>query len=365
MAGQKLTILGDFGPSMSKAFLDLHGAYLADHPYDLAHFTQEACAYFSLHIGDISAHNQYFNAFTIVWRSLVNRGDFDGAESIWEDVALPPALLWERQNPGTYIHKGTPYYFWGMTAIIRGDIDKGYALMHQALEEDARTSVQRFPPTPAFAFATLDYPKVDQAFRSWVLSLAEYVHQHLVVYQHGTGRALTLEKVHGQFLSSPPNLEAVFLLSYCVGRLFLLSHIPEYALQSQFAGQLQSNLFFDMTLVIDDAIGAKNPKVGTFIDQMTFLSKRAGLRLNKARLIHANAEFKRDFDATLSALLSGAFKFADGFVPAGLEIDLLAAYAIRNRGAHNVASSPTIWHRFVDLRRSLFNTLFLTVEVLY
>src|SRR5713101_774922 len=364
MGGQVLRI-NDLSPAMNKAFIALHGAYLGDQPYDLGDFEREALAYFDQTAGNPSAHDRFFNAFTIIWQAHLDRENLAAAESLWADIALRQALLWEKQNPGKFIHKGTPFYFWGMTAIIRGELDKGYALMHQALDEDARTSGLRIPQPPAFAFATLNYAEVAQTFRAWVLNLARFLDQQLTAYRTNTGGRLTLQDFNQHFLLNAPSVDTIFLFSYCVGRLFFLARIPQHALMSEFAGQLETNLLFDIALVIDAAIRGKNPSEWKFRDDIALLSNRAKLALGRKQLGWVNRAMLKDFDATLSSLIMGSFRFRDGTAPGNLERDLAITYGIRNRGAHSVSSAPTLWQRFDDIQRAVFNALFLTVEVLY
>jgi len=126
MAGRVFS-LNELDPATDKAFLDLYVAFFGSRPYNLAEFERAAVEFFTRTSTDASAHNDFFNNFTIIWRPLLDNRRFDEAESLWE-IALRPALAWEMQQQGGFIHKGTPYYFWGMSAILKGDLDKGYAL---------------------------------------------------------------------------------------------------------------------------------------------------------------------------------------------------------------------------------------------
>ena len=363
MAGMVFSI-NSLEPDIDKAFFDLHEAFSSNRAYNLADFEKATLAFFDNTVSDASAHDRYFNNFTLIWRSLLNSNRLDQAEQLWA-MALQPALAWEKQHQGSFIHKGTPFYFWGMSAILKGDIDRGHALMHQALKEDIRTSGNPSPNTPAFAFATLNYMKVDQAFREWVLQQAEFLNELLKAYCLAYTKKLLLEDFQSRFLSNPPSLDAVFLFTHTLARLSRLDSVPKYALESDFAGQLQINLLFDITLVIDAAIKAKNPNHWQFIDHASFLSKRdSSLGLNKNQLQEINKAFKA-FDATLKALIEGTFNLQDGSALSTGGRDLAIAYGLRNHAAHNVSSAPTIRSRFADIRQSLFNILFLCVETLY
>jgi len=193
----------------------------------------------------------FFNNFTILWQQLLESGRYKDAESLWE-MALQPALDWEEQNEGTFIHKGTPLYFWGMTSILRGDLDQGYVLIHQALSEDYRAFGSSLS-TPAFALVTLNYAKADQAFRRWVLQQAEFLEKQMAAYRQSYPQKLDLSDFRKRFLSDPLLLDAVFMFAYTLARLMRIDDIPNYALANPFVGQLEANLLFDITLAIDAA----------------------------------------------------------------------------------------------------------------
>jgi hypothetical protein len=314
--------------------------------------------------GRSEQHDAYFSNFTLVWNQLLASGRFDEAETLWQ-MALDPALRAEKQNPGHEIHKGTPYYFWGMTAILRGDIDKGYALMHQAVEEDVATTQTQIPDTPAYALATLNWMKQDQAFRQWVLAQAQFLNEKQNNYSALYSRSFTLEDFRQRFLSSPPSTENVFLFAYTIARLMRLGNAPQHTVQSRFAGQLFMSLFSDMLLTIEAALKSKNPTGRSFIDQAEYLSQKAGDPISNARLRELNSILIADFDTTLTALLDGSFNFPDRTNISRLQSDIAIAYGLRNRAAHDVFPTPTMWHRFQEIMQILLNVMFMTADYVY
>jgi hypothetical protein len=160
---------------MDQRFDQLYAAYFGNASFRWEEFTDAAMQYFDSNAGSPAAAEAYFNNFTIIWNSILQRGgSLERAERIWEQ-ALQPALRWERANAGHRLHKGTPYYFWGMTSLLAGNVDQGYLLIHQAVEEDIRTSGQPVPNTPAFALVSLNYKEEHQAFRQWVLQQMGYL----------------------------------------------------------------------------------------------------------------------------------------------------------------------------------------------
>ncbi len=278
---------------------------------------------------------------------------------------MESTIEWEENNKGKRIHKGGPYYFWGMTAIQRGDLDRGYVLMHQALEEDVITSGQEFPDTPAFAFVSLNYAKVDQAFRQWVLLESQYLYKQIDHYCKEHNRTFHLNQFQTKYLQAPPSIDAIYLLAYTIARLLRLDELPNYLLSSPFAGQLLQNLLFDLVRVVEETIADKNQPNWRMIDHINYISRRSGISITKAKLKEVNSRFQVDFKATMDELVEHSFRFKDNTFPTNLQSDLIIVYGLRNRGAHNVSSASVVWKRIHELRNAVFNSLFLAAEVLY
>lgn len=354
----------DLDPALDALFPQMHAAYLGPEAFHWDIFKRVAEPYLAKTSPRSSEHNEYFNNFTIIWNQLLAAGRFDEAEILWE-MALDPALKAEKNNQGHEIHKGTAYYFWGMTAILRGDVDKGYALVHQAVEEDVATTQSPIPDTPAYALATLNWVKQDQAFHRWVISQAQFLNDKQNEYSKLYGRVFVLEDFRQRFLSAPPSTENVFLFVYTIARLMRLGSAPDHTVQSRFAGQLFMSLFSDMLVTIEVALKAKNPAGSTFIDQAEYLSQEAGDHISNARLRELNGIFIADFDSTLNLLLDRKFAFPDNTGLSPLQSEIGVAYGLRNRAAHDVSPTPAMWHRFPETMQALLNVMFMTVDYVY
>src|SRR5262249_52400454 len=127
--------------------------------YDLDDFIGDVQPFFGTHVGDSEVHNNFFNNIRSLWETLRAAGRDSEAESVWL-LALLAAAQWERDNEEKpAIHKGIPFYFYGAHCLLHGDLDFGYSLMHQALDEDIRLygvkPGEPLPPTPARAFVAL------------------------------------------------------------------------------------------------------------------------------------------------------------------------------------------------------------------
>lgn len=336
-------------------------------PYADDSFNRASLDFFDRANDDASLHDSYFSQLAAFINPVFfQRELWHRAEEIWRRV-VQPALSWEANHPGRYIHKGTPFYFWGMAAILRGELDIGFPLMHQALQEDVRTLGDQHPQTPAYRFATLDYTNLqEQAFRVWVEYQATYLSSFIDHYRASCNAGLSLDEFRRRFLASPPSQDLISQFTYTLGRFFLFDRVPSYARQNEFTSQLEINLLFDLLLVIDATIKVHNPTGHYFPQHAAYLSGQANLGLTQHKLqVEVNPAFQGDLSLTLANVLDGSFQLQDGSMLIGVAADLAVAYGLRNYGAHNLSSVPVVQQRFEQIRRSLFNVLFLTIETLY
>jgi len=353
------------------AFLALFTAFFRDPTADfqallgqhLPTFERAMLAFFDNNAQSNPLQDRFFTNLTTIWKRYLDQGRLSEAKAFWNRI-VSTTIAWEERT-GHRVHKGSALYFWAVTAIIQGETDKGFLLMHAALEEDILTQRTPLPRTPALMFAMLDFSEPRQFFYAFVKQLAGFLSQLLAAYQGLGASHLSLEDIQARFLNHPPSAHAVFSFTHCLARLHLLDRLPRNSLSSQFAGQYEIGILSDFALVIDEALAFKDQPHWRFIDLAVFLSGRASLQLSRDDLAFANASKDASFDKTLTELIDGVFRFRDGNVRPRLECDLAICYCIRNHGAHNLSSFPAVSSRFIDLRQSFLNVLFLTVDVLY
>ena len=358
--------LSPLGGAIDDAFLKMYAAYLGAGGFAWSEFHSAAHEFLDRPDLSPSDHNDYFNNIATLWNVFFTVGQLDRAEDLWRS-ALIPVLEWDNAHPDRPVHKGTAFYFWGATAIVRGDLDRGYSLMHQAVGEDIRTSGEDFPDTPATAVVTLNPEKPDQWFRWWVIQKATLLNQLLVDYAAHSGGQLDFRSLRAKFLSQPPNRDVVVLFAYVLARLVKVEEAPACALANAFFAQLGLNLLFDISLTVEVAIREKNPNQNhrTFIHHARFISNSAGLDLTQADLDSANQRFGADFAQTATDLLDGAYQLNSGAAPSPRSRDLLLTYGVRNRAAHHLGPIAVIGERFNEFRAALCNGFFFAVEHLY
>ena len=362
--GRQEIIIRALGQPVDSAFDRLHEAYFGRRPLPWPELEAAALGLFAARPADWAAHNDYFNNFTVIWQDLLNAGKYRDAECLWR-TALDAALKWERSNPTLRIHKGTPYYFWSMTALLHDDVDGGYLLAHQALQEDIKTSQQPRPSMPAYWLVSLNYSEVHQAFQHWLQKQAQFLDSLLSNYKTQFGSSIMLKDVKRRFLDTPPTVDALFLLTYTLARLMRLTNAPNHLTVNPFAGQLELNILFDLALVIDNSIKPKNSPHQEFIRHAEYLLGVAGRPLTNAQLREINGQFKSDFDVTVQSALDARLTLPDGTALDRLQSDVALVYGLRNYGAHNTSTVPTVWSRFMEVQQSAFRTLFATIEYMY
>jgi len=331
-------------------------------------FKEKSHAFFSKHQTHHSLIDNYFSNFHDVWRTYLDMEQFKAAEQLWDDV-LRIVLEWEGYQQK--IHKGTPFYWLAGTAILNGELEKGFALMHQALEEDVRTHGVPTPKTPAFSFVTLNYQETQQYFRSIVLEGSKFLENCIskyASYMKSCGASnLCLADFKSLFLAQTNVLEIVFYFVYTLfkARHLLLNVKTEWR-QNAFSSLLETGVIFNLCLTIEEAIKEKDDtrypadRPIYFSNRISFLSGKAGLSLDSSKLRRIRENLDRDFPGVLGRLLSSSYSEAKG-----IEECLIVAYAFRNFAAHSLESLQLLYEEFEEIFQRILNAFFFAVEILY
>lgn len=300
--------LQDVNSPLNDFFMKFYESHFANHSLDITQFRHAALRFFDANKNSFIAHDKVFNNFTIIWNQFLGTQQFGQAENIWI-FALGIAYEWEAKNTSHRIHKGTPYYFWATTCILNQELEKGFLLMHQALEEDKMTSNAKSPASPAYFFVTLDYSQQNQTSRHRVRRIADFLEKELEVYRSERKFTLTLSDMGSKFLKQTNLEEEVFYLVFTLFRLdSLLNGIDGRLERNLFASLLESNSMFTLCLILDAVIKYKNPTEWKFIDHLAFPSAKSSLTLSKDRLGKINGDFETDFQKTLESLLDSTYK---------------------------------------------------------
>ena len=370
--GEKVFPIYDLGESMNSQFLRLYENYFSGGIFIFPKFLSTSLNFFDQNDNNLVVQENYFENFTPIWKLLLNQKSFKYAEDLWY-LALYIAYQWENKNPNRRIHKGTPYYFWGVTCILNEDLEKGFLLMHQALKEDKETPGVNAHQKPAYSFVTLNHEKQDQYFREKVLEIAKFLDGKLNNYCSSKRGTLNLDSLQSKFLKNVTLQEVAFYFVFELFRLKkLLLDINQRLTQNVFSSLLQANTIFNLCLIVENIIKKQNKysnknlngkTIGPLID---FLSTNFSLNLKKGNnLSNLSDDFRNEFSNTMKELLSSLYHFQDGTSPQAIEEDLAITYGFRNFGAHRIEDQPIIYENFKEITERILYSLFFSIENLY
>jgi len=316
-------------------------------------------------VGNVEIQNKVFESIAgPKWHQAFAEGKFGLAQSIWTDI-MPIVYDWELKHPGQQVHKGTSYYFWAGTCILAGNLEMGFLLMHQALEEDKWLTSMSKPKTPAQFFVTLNPDPQDQYFRSMVAEVSYFIEDRLTTYRTDRVTSLTGDQFRKMFLLNHELREEAFSFTFEAFRLKALNEMNTRLLENTFGSLTAAKTFLSMCLVVDNVIHNKNTGQWRFAEHVTFLSTQTSLSLNDHKVKELNGSFKGDFPGTVKKMLDSQYRFQDGTTLSRMEEDFSLAYGFRNFAAHKLEDQPIIYQNFKELTQRILNTLFFTIEKLY
>lgn len=325
--------------------------------------------YFDGKINDPPGQDFLFNDLSIIWKFYQFNGRVGEAQKFWQDI-LQIVYEWEKSR-GKRIHKGSIYYFWSQTAILQGELDKGFFLIHSAYEEDILTHGDPFPNTPAFKTVSLDYSDPNNLLYDLVTKWAIFLEDRISRYRDLSGRGFTLDIFRAKFLNLPPNIDVLFSFTYTLAKLYYFFLLPSFILTGRFTSIFELNYLYDLVLVVSAVIYSSlvNPSANdwTFKNLANHVLQKSGLspdeRINNSHFREIDSKKDLDFNKTVNDLLDQTFTYTDGKMPSRLECDLGIAYCLRNYTAHNIGSFSIIRERFSDVYQAVFDTLFFAIEL--
>jgi hypothetical protein len=362
--------IDDLDKEMNKQFQSLYEYYFQGLTFDLDVFKKSTFSFFDQN-SVVYLHDNYFNNFTIIWEVLIQNGAFLYAEQVWQ-IALEAVKEWEltRKERIGRIHKGAAYYFWGVTCILKEDLEKGFFLMHQALMEDEYNRTNESKNTPAYAFVKLDFTQHNQYFRNKVLEISSFLNERLKYFQLSRNGTLTLQQLKTKFMDNTDVIEYAFLFVYELFHIKkIFSETKQGLTQNVYGSMIIMQVIFTFALLIDNIITQKydisDRHKQEFIYKLAYLSQKSGLSLDLNKLRKINDMVNSDFKSVLLDLLdSKSMVFKKGRLTQ-IEEDLAILYALRNSGAHKIDDRPFIYENFEKISQRVFNAFFLSIEKLY
>jgi hypothetical protein len=353
--------INDFGAEMNNQFKIFIETFLrtgrAEITFPLIQESEKVFNSFNkLQICELS--DRYFENFTIVTGNLLTsaRGQYRNALILWERV-IDSVKDYENKT-GKQLHKGTPYYFSSIAAILSNDFDEAFILMHLALEEDKRNH-SNYKDGPAYLFLSLDNKRPDQYFKPFVDGMAEFIEKRLNIgsnnYQKLRGGVLDYDNLRIKFLDNDViSDEMKFYFVYSIIRLWRLRKLHK----SKISDDIMAPTIFTQSLgglliIIEWFIKNKYPNHrNTFGPSFEALVNSEGWS-SDFRSGSVNRALEAGFNVWVDDCLAENSLFGD----------FKLSYGLRNFAFHKIESQKKLWERYTDVLQAILNCLFKSIEI--
>lgn len=370
--GQKVRMNG-FGDEMDEAFREVYSHVISAGEFRLTEAFEQASTrlFEKIEPGQkVEVSDAYFNNFTPLTESLRARKQQHFAADVWRQV-ISLVRKWEDSNAPKTLHKGTPYYFWGAMALESLDVDTALMAMHNALRED-KANQKDWRGKPAHYFFSINDSQDLQYFKPFVDGMAGFVKRRLDEYHGSRGGKLDYPSLRSRFLdAASPDIEDLrHFFVYGVIRLWRLRILEKAGVgDSRMAPMIFLNALMALLLVLDTLADRL-----TGADMMSGHTYELASRMGWAKPptqkeayiedLEVNQRRDKDFRVWLAELLDGKYRTKSGRVLDPLEADFALSWGIRNFAAHTVTSQEILWENFIRVLQAIFNSLFITVELL-
>jgi hypothetical protein len=313
--------------------------------------------------------NYLFNNLTIVSSTYEFQNLYIDSQLFWKNI-YGIVTNWEKTR-NAHVHKGSIFFFWSAAALLNGELDKGFFLIHEAFREDKIISGNEHPGTPAEKTARLNYKDPANFLYRYVLSLWEFIDSEIDKYNKDNSRNISKEDIFLKFTSNPPSDDVLFSFTHSIAKFDELLMLEPEIINSNFAGLHELNLLFDLVLVIDKLIYSRVPLPKNQSEWGFFrIAKKLMLDCQmenieetcNQNLSSVNSSQTLDFDKTIIELLNRTFAFPVSNNITPLYRDICICYCIRNHSAHNISLTTTISNQFKEIAQSVMNVLFLCIE---
>lgn len=310
----------------------------------------------------------YYGGF---WREMLKSGLHVHGAILWINVCN---LVWDWENKNNIkLHKGTPYHFLAQTLLEIGDIDTGFTLVFNAIEEDKRTHSEVGNPEgyklcPAYMFVT----SVDDPNNSMYHLISEMIiklQESFTDYNSKLGGQINSLDFDSKFLHEPSLQEAAFFFIFTLQQLIRHEKMtrPEL-LQNEFSKLRNLDFIFNMCLIVDKVLAKKystNPRdtiannvFGYCRDKLSVQDSDPG-RFKKKLSIN----FDDPPDTVVPVLLKYSLTYNGQPADKRMTTMVLAWY-LRNYGGHNIKGQQILLTDFPKIVKQIMYALFMAVEAL-
>ena len=313
----------------------------------------------------IALSDAYFNNFTVITQILISKGQYGLAFDLWNHI-VRFVKEWEESN-NKKLHKGTPYYFSSVAAILGMDFDAALISMHLALTED-KLNYNNYKDTPAYCFLTLNDLKPDQYFKRFVDGMIGFLRDRLDGQDHEQGKykdnylksrngSLTYEELRRKFLDNDDISEEIkYFFVYSTIRIWRLRILQKNKIGDEIVApivfaQALGGLFISIESLLNLKYSPNSPiTLGPlFKDHLARNETWQDPDLNQIRTARDT-----NFDNWVDSCLNRNTLFED----------FSLFYGLRNFVFHTIKSQQRLWEDYTKVLQSVLNCFFKAIEIL-
>lgn len=363
--GISILVFHDFGVEITEEFEALYTNAFASDKFQL---TQDFCdrskeLFLKFDKQDIiSLSDRYFENFTPITETLMSQGRYKIAFDFWNQI-LYFVKEWECQN-SKKLHKGTPYYFSSIAALLSKDLDAALIFMHLALEDD-KINKPDYRETPAYYFLTLNNQKPNQYAKEFVDGMIGFLRDRLDGqgaeggrykdhYQATRGGSLTYENLRQKFLDNKiiPD-EIRYFFTYSVIRLWRLRILQKLNIGDDIVAPIIFTQALGGILITIESLLKLNGSTSLLFGNLfKRLARNEGWQAPSLEEI--NSDRDDDFDNWINNCLGEKTLFGDFSLSHGL----------RNFAFHTIKSRQKLWQDYTNILQSIWNCFFKAVEII-
>lgn len=314
---------------------------------------------------EIALSDAYFNNFTAITQILISKGQYGLAFDLWNHI-VRFVKEWEESH-NKKLHKGTPYYFSSVAAILGMDFDAALISMHLALTED-KLNYNNYKDTPAYCFLTLNDLKPDQYFKRFVDGMIGFLRDRLDGQGHEQGNhkdnylksrngSLTYEELRRKFLDNDDISEEIkYFFVYSTIRIWRLRILQKNKIGDEIVApivfaQALGGLFISIESLLNLKYSPNSPiTLGhLFKDHLARNETWQDPDLNQIRTARDT-----NFDNWVDSCLNRNTLFED----------FSLFYGLRNFVFHTIKSQQRLWEDYTKVLQSVLNCFFKAIEIL-
>lgn len=290
------------------------------------------------------------------------------AMEFWEMV-LKWVNRWEISRISR-VHKGSIFYFMASIALQDQNLDNGYFLIHKAYQEDCLTQEKDNPDTPASKTVHFNIRSKKNYLYPYLRLVWDFLSIYLIKYNSQNKRRLLRSTIYKKFILSSPSIDLLIYFTYTISKIRQIVLDESRIVKSDFAGLIELNLLFDLSLIIDKYVQYfKNTTNQTWYFYNTaddilntgMLDNNYNFRQNNLNSVN-NSQLN-NFDETIQQLVNQTYNFPRKGNLSGLYYDICLCYCIRNFSAHNIHLTNTVSNNFNEILNKVLNVLFFCIEI--